>query len=74
MSWKGYTANRSRTFGKIVDRMVRLVTCDLMLLKFEDGLELKNCFLTTAGGRNAKLAADVLNAMAKEFKMSVTTG
>ncbi|MFZ0455219.1 MAG: amino acid permease [Ignavibacteriaceae bacterium] len=74
MGWKGYTKTRDRIFGEIADKVIRFAPCDLMMLKIGESRELKNCFLPTAGGPNARLASTVLNAIAKDLKLSVTAG
>jgi nucleotide-binding universal stress UspA family protein len=72
MGWKGYTNTRDRLFGEIADQTVRQVTCDLVLIKIGKKPELKTCLLPTAGGPNAKLAATILNAVAKSFDLTIT--
>jgi amino acid transporter/nucleotide-binding universal stress UspA family protein len=74
MGWKGFTNARDRIFGEIADRIIRYAPCDLMVLKIENGVEIKNCFLPTAGGPNAVLASDILNTIARENNFSVTGG
>jgi len=73
MAWKGYTNTRERIFGETADNIIRYAPCDLMMLKIE-GEEFRTCLLPTAGGPNAQLAADLLNALARDFEMSVTAG
>jgi amino acid transporter/nucleotide-binding universal stress UspA family protein len=73
MAWKGYTNTRERIFGETADNVIRYAPCDLMLLKIE-GDEFRTCLLPTAGGPNAQLAADLLNALAKDFHLEVTAG
>jgi nucleotide-binding universal stress UspA family protein len=73
MAWKGYANTRDRIFGETADNVVRYAPCDLMMLKIE-GTEFSTCLFPTAGGPNAHLAADLLNALAKSFDMKVTTG
>jgi amino acid transporter len=73
MAWKGYTNTRERIFGETADSVVRYAPCDLMMLKIA-GREFRTCLLPTAGGPNAQLAADLLNALAKTFEMEVTAG
>ncbi|MEJ2195409.1 MAG: universal stress protein [Ignavibacteriaceae bacterium] len=60
MGWKGFTNAKDRIFGEIADQIIRLAPCDLLVLKI--------------GEKNAQLASNVLNSMAKEFSMSVTAG
>jgi nucleotide-binding universal stress UspA family protein len=43
------------------------------MLKVE-GSEFRSCLFPTAGGPNAQLAADLLNAFSRQFEMDVTTG
>jgi nucleotide-binding universal stress UspA family protein len=73
MAWKGFTNTRERIFGETADNVIRYAPCDLMMLKIE-GDAFRTCLLPTAGGPNAQLAADLLNALAKDFKMKVTAG
>jgi amino acid transporter len=73
MAWKGYTNTRERIFGETADNVIRYAPCDLMMFKIA-GAEFKTCLFPTAGGPNAQLAADLLNAVAKTFNMEVTTG
>jgi amino acid transporter len=74
MGWKGYTKTRERIFGEIADRVIRFVPCDLMMLKIGESRKIENCFLPTAGGPNAQLASTILNAIARDLKLSVTAG
>jgi nucleotide-binding universal stress UspA family protein len=73
MAWKGFSNTRDRIFGEIADNVIRFAPCDLMMLKIE-GPEFRTCFFPTAGGPNAQLAADLLNALAKSLGLEVTTG
>ncbi len=73
MAWKGYTNTRDRIFGEIADNVIRYAPCDLMMLKIEGG-EFRTCLFPTAGGPNAQLAADLLNALAKSLDLEVTAG
>jgi len=73
MAWKGFSNTRDRIFGEIADNVIRYAPCDLMMLKIE-GTEFRTCLLPTAGGPNAQLAADLLNALAKALKLEVTSG
>jgi amino acid transporter/nucleotide-binding universal stress UspA family protein len=73
MAWKGYSNTRDRIFGETADNVVRYAPCDLMMLKIE-GRDFRTCLFPTAGGPNAQLAADLLNALSKSFDMKVTTG
>jgi amino acid transporter/nucleotide-binding universal stress UspA family protein len=72
MGWKGFTNARDRIFGEVADRIIRYAPCDLMVLKIEKDAVFKNCLLPTAGGPNAQLAAEMINEIASEHKMSVT--
>jgi nucleotide-binding universal stress UspA family protein len=74
MGWKGFTNARDRIFGEVADRIIRLVQCDLMLLKIGESRKIRQCLLPTSGGPNAKLAATVLQGIVQEFKMAVTAG
>ena len=74
MGWKGYTKTRDRIFGEIADKVIRFAPCDLMMLKIGESRKIKNCFLPTAGGPNARLASTVLNAIARDLKLTVTAG
>ena len=74
MGWKGYTNTRDRLFGEIADKIVRLAPCDLALIKLGKEHELKNCLLPTSGGPNAKLAATLMNGIAKHHDMTITAG
>ncbi len=73
MAWKGFTDTRDRIFGETADKIIRYAPCDLMMLKVE-GDQFNSCLFPTAGGPNAQLAADLLNAFSKRFEMDVTTG
>jgi amino acid transporter/nucleotide-binding universal stress UspA family protein len=74
IGWKGFTNARDRIFGEVADRIIRFAPCDLMVVKIEQIGDMRKCLLPTAGGPNAILASDILNAIAKEMKMSVTAG
>jgi amino acid transporter/nucleotide-binding universal stress UspA family protein len=73
MAWKGYSNTRDRIFGETADNVIRYAPCDLMMLKIEGG-EFRTCLFPTAGGPNAQLAADLLNALAKSIGFEVTAG
>jgi amino acid transporter/nucleotide-binding universal stress UspA family protein len=73
MAWKGFSNTRDRIFGETADNVIRYAPCDLMMLKIE-GAEFRTCLFPTAGGPNAQLAADLLNALAKALGMEVTAG
>ena len=45
-----------------------------MMLKIGESKKINNCFLPTAGGPNARLASTILDAIAKDLKLSVTAG
>jgi nucleotide-binding universal stress UspA family protein len=45
-----------------------------MVFKIGQRKQMKSCLLPTAGGPNAILASTILNAIAKQIHMSVTTG
>jgi nucleotide-binding universal stress UspA family protein len=74
MGWKGYTNAKDRIFGEIADRVIRLVTCNLMVVKLTDEIKFEKCLLPTSGGPNAKLASEILDAIAKETEIKVTAG
>ena len=73
LAWKGWTDTRKRVFGETVDHIIRLAPCDLMMLKIA-GEQFRTCLFPTAGGPNAQLAADLLNALVTTFDMEVTAG
>lgn len=74
MGWKGYTNAKDRIFGEIADKVIRLAPCDLMVIKISDQMKLENCLLPTSGGPNAKLASDILSAIAENSNLKVTAG
>jgi nucleotide-binding universal stress UspA family protein len=74
MGWKGYTNARDRLFGEIADRIIRLAACDLALIKLGKKREWETCLFPTSGGPNARLAATLLSAIARDLKMTVTAG
>ena len=74
MGWKGYTNAKDRIFGEVADRVIRLAPCDLMVIKINEKMKLDNCLLPTAGGPNAKLASEILAAIANGTNMKVTAG
>ncbi len=74
MGWKGFTNTSDKLFGEVADKVIRLVPCDMILIKFGENLEFKTCLLPTSGGPNAMLAANMISAIAAENKMSVTLG
>jgi len=73
MAWKGFSNTRDRIFGETADNVIRYAPCDLMMLKIE-GRDFRTCLFPTAGGPNAQLAADLLNALARSHNMEVTAG
>jgi amino acid transporter/nucleotide-binding universal stress UspA family protein len=72
MGWKGHTDTRDRIFGEVADHVIRHAPCDLALLKIEGDRPPKRCLFPTAGGPNARLAAEMLNVLAPAFGMEVT--
>ncbi len=74
MGWKGFSTTRDKIFGEITDRVIRYAPCDIMMLKIGESRKIENCFLPTSGGPNAQLASIILNAIAKDLKLSVTAG
>jgi amino acid transporter len=74
MGWKGYTNTRDRLFGEVADQIIRQVPCDLILIKLGKSREMDNCLLPTSGGPNARLAATILNAIAHDHEIEITTG
>ncbi|UCE25636.1 MAG: amino acid permease [Candidatus Zixiibacteriota bacterium] len=74
MGWKGFSNTRDRLFGEVTDKVIRLVECDLVLIKTPAAKEMRTCLLPTSGGPNAKLAATILGSIADARGMSVTAG
>jgi amino acid transporter/nucleotide-binding universal stress UspA family protein len=74
MGWKGYTNAKDRIFGEVADKVIRLAPCDLMVIKIDKKIKLDNCLLPTSGGPNAKLASEILGAIANSTKLKVTAG
>ena len=74
MGWKGFSTTRDKIFGEITDRVIRYAPCDIMMLKIGESRKIENCFLPTSGGPNAQLASVILNAIAKDLKLSITAG
>ncbi len=72
MGWKGYTNARDRIFGEMTDKIVRLSPCDLILYKIAHDRTINKCLFPTAGGPNAKLAANILSAVADKTDFNVT--
>ncbi len=72
MGWKGYTDTRDRIFGEVADQVIRHAPCDLALLKLASLEPPKRCLFPTAGGTHARLAAEMLNALAPAFGLEVT--
>jgi nucleotide-binding universal stress UspA family protein len=74
LRWKGFTNTRERVFGEVTDAVIRYAPCDLMVLKIAPEKQFRSCFLPTAGGPNAQLAADLLNELSVSMDMTVTAG
>ena len=74
MGWKGYTNTRDRLFGETADKVIRLLPCDLVLVKMGEKEVWRTCLLPTAGGPNARLAASILDAIADESGLDVSAG
>lgn len=72
MGWKGYTNTRERMFGEVADQVIRHAPSDLLLLKLEKGKELKRVLFPTAGGPNARLAAEMLGTLAESLELELT--
>ena len=72
MGWKGYTNTRERMFGEVADQVIRHAPSDLLLLKLEKGAELKRVLFPTAGGPNARLAAEMLGALEESLELELT--
>jgi len=72
MGWKGYTNTRDRLFGEITDRVIRSAPSHLAVAKFIGDRHPKSILLPTAGGPNAKLAAEFVASVAEEWDSEVT--
>ncbi|MFT5432808.1 MAG: amino acid transporter/nucleotide-binding universal stress UspA family protein [Myxococcota bacterium] len=72
MGWKGYTNTGDRVFGEVADRIIRHAPCDIALIKLASTDAPRRCLFPTAGGPNATFAGEILNALADQFKMSIT--
>jgi amino acid transporter len=72
MGWKGHTNTRDRIFGEVADQVIRHAPCDIAMLKVAGKNPPKRCLFPTAGGPHARLAAEMLNALAPAFGMEVT--
>jgi amino acid transporter/nucleotide-binding universal stress UspA family protein len=72
MGWKGYTNTRERMFGEVADQVIRHAPSDLLLLKLEQGKELRRVLFPTAGGPNARLAAEMLGTLADSLELELT--
>jgi len=73
MGWKGYTNTRDKIFGEVVDPVIRYAICDLLFAKIGEDAEMKRCLFPAAGGPNARLAASVLEGLAEQREMQITT-
>jgi nucleotide-binding universal stress UspA family protein len=74
MGWKGFTRTRERILGEVADHVIRQAPCDLMMLKIAPEKKFSTCFFPTAGGPNARLAADLINVLTPALGMEVTAG
>lgn len=72
MGWKGFTNTRERIFGEVADQVIRHAPCDLMVLKIAEQKQFRRVLFPTAGGPHARLAAELLNALAEAWGMTVT--
>ncbi|MBD3166073.1 amino acid permease [bacterium] len=72
MGWKGFTNRRDRIFGEVADRIIRLASCDILMLKMGKKTRFENCLLPTAGGPNARLARQVIQSVAEHIDLPVT--
>lgn len=56
LGWKGYSSNRDKILGQVVDTVVTYARCDIMLIKRVPGPIFDNVLLPTAGGEHARTA------------------
>jgi nucleotide-binding universal stress UspA family protein len=67
MGWKGWTSTRDRIFGEVTDRVVRHAPCDLITVKLKGAQKLDSLLMPTAGGPHARLAAEYVGNIQKEY-------
>ena len=72
MGWKGYTSTRDRILGEVADRVVRLVSCDLIFVKLLGDRPIRRILVSTAGGPHATLAAEFVGVYRQVYGYHVT--
>jgi len=71
MGWKGFTNTRDKIFGEVADQVIRHAPCDLIVLKLAK-FPIKSILMPSAGGPNARLAAQLAQALTKTLQAQVT--
>ncbi len=64
MGWKGNTSTPGRIFGNVVDTIIRQATCEVVLVKLGSQQSFHRWLVPMAGGPNARLAVQLLPALA----------
>ena len=71
MGWKGYTDTKDKIFGEVTDHIIRHTPCDLIVLKLAK-FPIQRILLPSAGGANARLAAQLAQTLMKTLEAEVT--
>jgi len=71
MGWKGFTNTRDKILGEVTDQVIRYTPCDLIVLKLAK-YPIKKILLPSAGGANARLAAQLSQILMRTLKAEVT--
>ena len=71
MGWKGFTNTRDKILGEVTDQVIRYTPCDLIVLKLAK-YPIKKILLPSAGGPNARLAAQLAQILMRTVKAEVT--
>ncbi len=71
MGWKGFTNTKDKILGEVTDQVIRYTPCDLIVLKLAK-FPIKSILLPSAGGPNARLAAQLAQILMKSLQTQVT--
>lgn len=72
LGWKGFSSSADKILGRTTDAVVTHAKHDIMLVKLNQNVEIKNILLPTAGGEHARAAEQYAAAIAEMFDGDLT--
>jgi len=72
LGWKGYSSSTDKILGRTTDLVVTHAKHDIMLVKLNPKLEIKNILFPTAGGDHSRAAEMYAEALAEMFDGNLT--